>query len=256
MSPGVLPAAFLFAMGVLGGAMNAVAGGGTFFVFPALMFIGVPAIPARATNTVALWPGLAAGVRAFWPRLKVTPRLLIPLLGVSLVGSVGGAVLVVRTPASTFLRLVPWLMLAATILFVLGPRLSKTSSADGHLDPSTGRIALATFFALVSAVYGGYFAGGIGILVLAILASLGMTDIHEMNAIKILLTTLINGVAVITFIATRTVDWPQAFIVLAGAIPGGYFAAHYSQRMPSSWVRGFVIAVGASMTAYFFLRAR
>ena len=247
-------ASFLFAAGVLGGAMNAVAGGGTFFVFPALMFTGVPAIPARATNTVALWPGLAASVRAFWPRLKVTPRLLIPLVGVSLVGSVAGAVLVVRTPADTFLRLVPWLMLAATILFVLGPRLSRSSSTGGESNLSAGRIALASLFALVSAVYGGYFAGGIGILVLAILASLGMSDIHEMNAIKILLTTLINGVAVVTFIATRTVDWPQAFVVLAGAIPGGYFAAHYSQRLPSAWIRAFVIAVGALMTAYFFLR--
>jgi len=236
--------------------MNAVAGGGTFFVFPALMFIGVPAIPARATNTVALWPGLAAGVRAFWPRLKVTPRLLIPLVGVSLVGSVAGAVLVVRTPAATFLRLVPWLMLAATLLFLLGPRLSRGSSAGGESKLSAGRIALASLFALFSAVYGGYFAGGIGILVLAILASLGMRDIHEMNAIKILLTTLINGVAVITFIATRTVDWPHAFVVLAGAVPGGYLAAHYSQRLPSSWVRAFVLAVGAVMTAYFFFRLR
>jgi len=250
-----LPTAiFLFAAGVLGGAMNAVAGGGTFFVFPALLFTGLPPVPARATNTVALWPGLAAGVRAFWPRLKVAPRLLIPLVGVSLVGSVAGAVLVVRTPADTFLRLVPWLMLAATMLFVLGPRLSRAPSAGGEQKISTGRIALASLFGLASAVYGGYFAGGIGILILAILASLGMSDIHEMNAIKILLTTLINGVAVVTFIATHTVYWPQAFVVLAGAIPGGYFAAHYSQRLPSMWVRRFVIAVGVTMTAYFFLR--
>jgi uncharacterized membrane protein YfcA len=105
-------------------------------------------------------------------------------------------------------------------------------------------------------VYGGYFAGGIGILILAILASLGMSDIHEMNAIKILLTTLINGVAVVTFIAERAIYWPQALVVLAGAIPGGYFAAHYSQRLPARWVRAFVLLVGVSMTTYFFVRPR
>src|SRR5271154_6357948 len=110
-----LPSAlFLFAVGIVGGIMNSVAGGGTFFVFPALLFTGVPPVPANATNTVALWPGLAAGVRAFWPRLKVSRRMLVPLVATSLAGGVGGAVLLIRTPADIFMRLVPWLMLAAT----------------------------------------------------------------------------------------------------------------------------------------------
>jgi uncharacterized membrane protein YfcA len=249
-------AIFLFGAGLLGGAMNAVAGGGTFFAFPALLFTGVPPVPARATNTVALWPGLAASVRAFWPRLKVAARLLIPLLAVSLVGSAAGAVLVVRTPADVFMRLVPWLMLAATVLFALGPRLGRQTSGPGETRTSTGKIVLASLFALASAVYGGYFAGGIGILILAILASLGMSDIHEMNAIKILLTTLINGVAVVTFVAERAIYWPQALVILAGAVLGGYFAAHYSQRLPARWVRAFVLLVGVSMTTYFFVCPR
>ncbi len=247
-------AIFLFGAGILGGAMNAVAGGGTFFVFPALLFAGVPPVPARATNTVALWPGLAASVRAFWPRLNVARRLLVLLVGVSLVGSVAGAVLVVRTPADLFMRLVPWLMLAATVLFALGPRLSRGTAGRGALENSTRKIALAALFELVAAVYGGYFSGGIGILILAILGAMGMSDIHEMNALKIVLTTLINGVAVVTFIAAGTVFWLQALVVLAGAILGGHFAAHYSQKLPSAWVRGFVLLVGASMTTYFFLR--
>ena len=254
MSLHALPAIFLFAVGVLGGAMNAVAGGGTFFVFPALLFTGVPPIPARATNTVALWPGLAASVRAFWPRLNAPRRLLFLLIVISLVGSVAGAVLVVRTSANTFMHLVPWLMLAATLLFAIGPLLSRESAGPAALNVSRGRTALAALCELAAAVYGGYFSGGIGILILAILAALGMRDIHEMNALKIVLTTLINGVAVVTFIAARAVYWPQAVVVLAGAILGGYFAAHYSQRLPGAWIRGFVLAVGATMTVYFFLR--
>ena len=236
--------------------MNAVAGGGTFFVFPALLFTGVPPVPARSTNTVALWPGLAASVRAFWPRLIATRRLLIPLVAVSLIGSVAGAVLVVRTPEDTFMRLVPWLMLSATVLFALGPLLSRGAAGRAALNLSTGKVALATLFELAAAVYGGYFSGGIGILILAILAGIGMSDIHEMNALKIILTTLINGVAVVTFIAARTVFWRQALVVLAGAILGGYSAAHYSQRLPARWIRVFVLLVGASMTAYFFVRSR
>src|SRR5271163_586826 len=118
-------AIFLFFAGLVGGTMNGIAGGGTFFVFPALLFTGVPPVPANATNTVALWPGLAASVRAFWPRLSVTRRLLVPLVVTSLAGGVAGAVLLIRTPADIFMRMVPWLMLAATVLFALGPRLGR-----------------------------------------------------------------------------------------------------------------------------------
>lgn len=254
MSLHLLSAVFLFGAGILGGVMNAVAGGGTFFVFPALLFTGMPPVPANATNTVALWPGLAASVRAFWPRLKVVRRLLIPLVAISLVGSVAGALLLIRTPAHIFMRMVPWLMLAATLLFALGGRMGRKTPAREEMESTAGKILVATVFELVVAVYGGYFGGGIGILILAMLGALGMSDIHEMNALKIVLTALINGVAVVTFIAARAVYWPQALVVLAGAVLGGYFAAHYSQRLPAAWIRGFVLVVGATMTSYFFLR--
>src|SRR5271167_584035 len=124
----IASAIFLFAVGILGGIMNAVAGGGTFFVFPALLFTGMPPVPANATNTVALWPGLAASVRAFWPRLKVARRLLLSLVVTSLLGGVAGAILLIRTPAAIFMRLVPWLMLAATALFALGRRMGRGSA--------------------------------------------------------------------------------------------------------------------------------
>jgi uncharacterized membrane protein YfcA len=242
----------LFFAGILGGAMNAVAGGGTFLVFPALLFTGMPPVPANATNTVALWPGLAASVRAFWPRLNVSPRLLVPLLATSLVGGVAGALLLLRTPAHTFMRLVPWLMLVGTLLFGFGGRLGRAGRSLRHA--STGEIAGAGFFVFVVAVYGGYFGAGIGFLILAMLGTLGMTNIHDMNAFKIVMTAVINGVAVITFIAARAVYLPQALVILAGAVLGGYFGAHYSQRLPAYLIRGFVLLVGAGMTIYFFLR--
>ena len=254
MSLSLASATFLFSVGILGGVMNAVAGGGTFFVFPALLFTGVPPVPANATNTVALWPGLAASVRAFWPRLNVTRRLLVPLLVTSLLGGVAGAVLLIRTPADIFMRLVPWLLLAATVLFAIGPRLGRGAASQNALEASAGKIALATLVELIVAVYGGYFGGGIGIVILAMLGALGMSDIHDMNALKIILTALINGVAVVTFIVARAVYWPQALVILVGAVLGGYFGAHYSQRLPAAWVRGFVLLVGAGMTTYFFLR--
>jgi hypothetical protein len=235
--------------------MNAVAGGGTFFVFPALLFAGLPPVPANATNTVALWPGIAASVRAFWPRLNVSPRLLLPLVMASLLGGVGGALLLIRTPAEVFMKLVPWLMLAATVLFAFGGRLGRARAYGGAMETSGARITVATLFELLVAIYGGYFGGGIGILNLAMLGALGMSDIHDMNALKIVLVAIINGVAVVTFIVARAVYWPQAIVILAGAVLGGYFAAHYSQRLPASWVRGFVLLVGTGMTTYFFLRA-
>ena len=252
-----LPSAiFLFVTGILGGAMNAVAGGGTFFVFPALLFTGLPPVPANATNTVALWPGLAAGVRAFWPRLRVGWNLLVPLVAISLVGGVAGAILLIRTPAHIFMRLVPWLMLAATVLFAFGGRLGRRTARRAAPEITAGKIVGATLFELVVSIYGGYFGGGIGILILAMLGALGMNDIHEMNALKIVLTTLINGIAVVTFIAARAVYWPQALVIVAGAVLGGYFSAHYSQRLPAAWIRAFVLLVGAAMTAYFFLHPR
>jgi len=248
-------AIFLFIAGLVGGTMNAVAGGGTFFVFPALLFTGMPPVPANATNTVALWPGIAASVRAFWPRLDVARRLLIPLMIASLVGGLSGAVLLIRTPAPIFLRLVPWLMLAATVLFALGGRPRRATGASAATSVTPGKIVGVTVCALAVAIYGGYFGGGIGILLLALFGALGMSDIHRMNALKIVLVAVINGVAVVAFLVARAVHWPQAVVVLAGAVLGGYFGAHSSQRLPGAWVRGFVLLVASGMTAYFFLRA-
>jgi hypothetical protein len=246
-------AILLFFAAVFAGAMNAVAGGGSFISFPTLLFTGVPAVPANATNTVALWTGLAFSGGAFRHHLKVRRAVLFTLVGVSLVGGTAGAILLLHTPAQTFLRVLPWLMLAATLLFIFGRKLIRPNQAVPEL--STKSIVLASVFQLMVAVYGGYFGGGMGIVMLAMLTAFGMADIHEMNALKIVLSSATNGIAVIVFIASRAVYWRQAIVMIVGASLGGYFGARYSLRLPQKWVRSFVIAVGCVMTTYFFLRA-
>ena len=248
-------AIFLFFAGVLGGALNAVAGGGSFIAFPALMFSGVPPIQANATNAVALWVGVTASSGAYRKHLDISRRVMIPLAVTSVIGGIVGAFLLLRTPAHTFLEILPWLMLGATLLFVFGGRLSRGSKSGLAHDASRRAIAVAALFELVVAVYGGYFGGGVGIVNLAMLAALGMTDIHAMNALKVVLGGIINGIAVVTFTLAGAVAWKPGFIMIAGAIVGGYFGAHYAQKLPQSWIRAFVIAVGTGMTVYFFWKA-
>jgi uncharacterized membrane protein YfcA len=249
---GLETAIFLFVAGVLGGALNAVAGGGSFIAFPALLFSGVAPIAANATNTVALWVGVTASTGAYRKHLDLSRRVMIPLVVTSLIGGIAGAYLLLHTPAQTFLRVLPWLMLGATLLFMFGNRLARSSRGSIARDASTSALAVATVFELIVAVYGGYFGGGVGILNLAMLAALGMTDIHAMNALKVVLGGIINGVAVVTFIVAGAVAWKQGSVMIVGAILGGYFGASYAQRLPAAWIRAFVIVVGTSMTAYFF----
>jgi len=245
---------FLFFAGALGGALNAVAGGGSFIAFPALLFTGVAPIPANATNTVALWVGVTASGGAFRKHLEISKRVMVPLAVTSVIGGIAGAYLLLHTPAQTFLRVLPWLMLGATLLFVFGARLGKSGSGIAD-NISTSALVFASVFELIVSVYGGYFGGGVGILNLAMLAVIGMTDIHAMNALKVVLGGIINGVAVITFIAKGAVVWREGTVMIVGAILGGYLGARYSLKMPQAWIRAFVIVVGIGMTAYFFWKA-
>ena len=231
------------------------AGGGSFVTFPALLFTGVPPIPANATNTLALWTGAAASGGAYRNRLDVPVRVMLPLLITSLIGGIAGAVLLLRTPAHTFLRVLPWLMLGATLLFIFGKKLAGSRpSSVGH-GATSAAIVGASIFELVVAVYGGYFGGGVGIVNLAMLAAVGMTDIHAMNALKSILGTAINGIATGVFVVKGAIYWPQAIVMITGALVGGYFGAHYAQKLPQAWIRWFVILVGAGMTVYFFFKA-
>src|ERR1700693_5446637 len=246
-------ALFLFFVAGIAGILNALAGGGSFISFPALLFTGVPPVEANATNTVALWPGLAASSLAYLKRLDVPKRLLIPLLVTSVAGGWAGALLLLKTPQRTFLHFVPWLMLSGTLLFAFGTKirgLAGTSAATGDLRQLSWRAsAVSSFVELLVAVYGGYFGAGIGFITLGMLAALGMRDIHAMGAIRTLLAATINLAALVTFIFAGAVLWPQFTVMVAGALVGGWFGAHYAQKADPSKVRILVIGVGLVMSA-------
>ena len=248
-------AIFLFFAGALAAAINSVAGGGGFVALPALLFAGVSPIPANATQTLALFMGITASGGSYKDRLTTPWRILGPLLIASIVGGIAGAVLLLRTPASLFLNILPWLLLAATLLFLFGKRFIGERANAFHHDATTTAIVAATLFELVVSIYGGYFGGGLGIMNLAMLAMLGMDDIHDMNAIKAVLGAVINGTATVLFLFKGAVVWQQGAWMIAGAICGGWLGAHYAQKLPPKLVRTFVSVIGVSMTIYFFWRA-
>jgi len=252
-------AVFLLFVAGIAGALNAMAGGGSFISFPALLFLRIPAVEANATNTVALWPGMAASTIAYLKRLNAPLRVLIPLLVTSIAGGWAGALLL-RTPQHTFLRLVPWLLLGGTLLFAFGNSIraiaGQTAVIDDLRDTSWQAIVIGSIAELLVAVYGGYFGAGIGFMTLGMLALLGMRDIHAMGAIRTLLAAAINAAAVVTFVAAHAVLWPQCMVMIAGSLTGGWFGAHYAQQADPRKVRGAVIGVGVAMTAYFFVTVR
>ncbi|HEY6903532.1 MAG TPA: sulfite exporter TauE/SafE family protein, partial [Candidatus Acidoferrales bacterium] len=244
------------------GSINSVAGGGSFISFPALIFAGVPPIEANATNTAALFPGTLASTFAYRKALDAKARrLLPPLIITGIIGGVLGARILLITPQATFLHLVPWLLLAATLLFVFSGRLtawvrSRAGLVASSPDAKTPRLLLipGLFLQLLIAIYVGYFGAGVGILVLALLAFLGMENIHAMNGMKALLVSIVNGGALVTFIAAHIVLWPQAALMLVGAVAGGYGGAYLAQRVNPQYIRWVVIGIGFGMSAYFFIR--
>lgn len=248
-----LAALGLFGAGLLAGGINSVAGGGGFIAFPALLFHGVPPVPANATQTVALWPGVVASSGAYRRELCSAGQLLAPMLAVSFAGGLFGALLLLRTPEARFMALVPWLLLAATLLFTFGPLVTRRLQAHPHR-LTRGALVASLLAQFAAATYGGYFGAGLGIIMLALLASLGMENIHQMNAFKSVLGAAINGVAVVTFILSGAVVWPQALVMMAGAALGGYFGAWGAQKVEPGKVRSLVIVIGFALTAYFFAR--
>lgn len=234
------------------GFINALAGGGSFLTFPALIAAGLPAIAANASSTVALYPGQIA--TAFLARdgllaASRDKRIDVPLLSaISLVGGLVGGLLLLITPDETFRRIVPWLILFATLVFASG-NLNRDGARKFHLGPKG--IVLAQ--GLV-ATYGGYFGGGIGILMLAALTLFGLRDLWLMNSVKILFAVLMNTAAVVTFVIAGLVHWPLTAVVAVGALAGGYVGIHAARRMPTRLVKGFVVLVGLVLTVYFFVK--
>lgn len=232
------------------GAQNAVAGGGSFVTFPALVFTGVPPIIANASSTVALFPGSLAGAwgyrRDFQPMQGVS---LLAITLVSLVGGATGAVLLLVTPARAFDLIVPWLLLLATVLFAFGPQFTHFVARRWRIGPPT---LLAV--QLLIAIYGGYFGGAIGILMLALYGLFGLTNLNAMNGVKSLMAGLLNAVAVVVFVIAGKVWWHETAIMVVAAIVGGYGGARIARRIDPRYLRGIIILIAAGITIIFFVR--
>lgn len=249
---------FLFAAALFGGAINSVAGGGGFLCFPALLFVGMPPIQANATNTLALWPGTVASVAAYRGEFVRMREHIVPLLITGCFGSLIGALILLRTPQATFLGMVPWLLLAATVLFTISPPIARhfrALQAESARRGSSRAVWIAAGLQLLISAYIGFFGAGAGILMLAMFSILGIESIHTMNGMKTALASVCNGIALVAFLFAGAIVWPEALVMTVGAAIGGYAGAHYAQKVDPRFVRGIVIATGTSLTAYFFWRA-
>jgi hypothetical protein len=258
----------IFVSGIGAGMMNAIAGGGTLLTFPALVWHGLPPIIANASNTVALAPGALSSAWGYRREIAHCHRLWYWLLLPSLAGGLIGAMLLKITPPGMFSQLVPYLILFATILFMLQETIQKwlrvrqsvntpnhrQTETQDNLDSRWLTITLVLQF--LTAVYGGYFGAGIGIMMLTSLSLSGMRDIHQMNGIKNLFGISINGIAALYFIQAGIVAWPETLVMMAGAIIGGYVGADLARRLGRKFVRVAVIVIGFAMTISLFLRER
>jgi uncharacterized membrane protein YfcA len=239
---------------LIAGVMNAMAGGGSFLSFPAMLAIGVPPIEANATNTVALWPGQLTSVWAL--RTHLRRDLLAVVASAAVIGGVGGAEVLLHTRPRTFMHLVPWLLLVASLLFWISGPISRWLNRRADVPHAERRPAIAPLFLTLLPVcfYIGYFGAGAGFLLMSALALFGVEEMNELNSLKILGACLANLCAVVTFILGGAVVWHYCLISMLFAAVGGYAGAQYARRMNPNVLRSIVVVTGCVMAAYFFWR--
>lgn len=246
--------ALLLIAAFFAGTLNAVAGGGSFLTLPALIAVGVPPVTANATGTVALLPGYVASIFGSREDMEPAPGLSMRLVVVlSLLGGVLGAALLLITSNAAFNRLIPWLLLVATAMFAFGPQLRRWADRQRTADAPPSRAKAVAGLLLVSG-YGGYFNGGMGILMLALFGLLGQTRLNAMNAIKNLVSTLLTAIAVAIYAAGGIVQWKEALIMMVAATLGGYLGARGARKIPAPVLRWIIVAIGLVMTVLFFLK--
>jgi uncharacterized protein len=245
------PSLVVFGAGLLAGTMNALAGGGTFVTLPALISVGVPSVQANASSTVGLFPGTAASAWAYRDGLgPIGAVSLRPLLLVTVVGGAMGAFLLLLTPSATFDFLLPWLLMIATLTLGFGRQLGEWLRRRRHIRP----FAVLTI-QLGLGIYGGYFGGAVGIMMMAVWGLLENRDIKSLNAPRTLLVTAANAMAVLIFIAAHAVRWNETLVLLVAATVGGYCGAQVGRRAPSRVVRAGTLFIAACITLLFFARA-
>lgn len=241
----------------IAGVLNAVAGGGSFLLFPAMLGMKMLPIQANATNTVALWPGQLSSVAAYRSDIRRNLRVALPMGLAGLLGGTAGAVVLLITPQMTFLHLVPWLLLVAALIFAASGPVSRwlerrKGRSAGHIHaPRRLPVFLAT---IVVCFYIGYFGAGAGFLIITLLALFGYQDIHEINALKVVSTTMANGIAFAIFVANGQVVWRYCLAAMVTSAIGGYTSASMARKVPQPVLRGLVVFIGLFMAAWFFWR--
>lgn len=235
---------------ILAGGLNSIAGGGSFLTFPALVLVGVPPVAANATSAVAVFPGYLSGVLGFRHELrKIERSVLVKYCLIGLFGGFGGALLLLFTPNTLFSFLVPWLLFFATLLFACGDKIIKYAKITGNL---TGSTSLMLLFSV--ALYGGYFNGGLGIILLAALLFIGFTDLNLMNGLKNGISFSVSLVSVATFAVAGIVHWQEAGVMMVGATTGGYYGARLARKIPQKIMKAVIILIGVVMSCIFFYR--
>ena len=244
----------VFGAACVAGAINSVAGGGTLITVPTLIWLGMPAINANATSTVALWPGSLSGAWGFRRELLAADRRLFALIVPSLIGGLSGAILLHQTPPDTFERLVPLLILFATGLFMAQEPLQRRFNLTAIHNARSHWLSWTMLFQLLVGIYGGYFGAGIGIMMLAALSLMGHTDIYQMNGVKNMLAVAMNGIAIMYLVFTELILWPDALVMAIGAVVGGVAGAGTARLVGPPAVRRIVIVVGFAMALAMFMR--
>jgi uncharacterized membrane protein YfcA len=241
----------------LAGVLNAVAGGGSFLLFPAMLSMKIPPIQANATNAVALWPGQLTSVAAYRDDVRKNLRLAFPMGLAGLIGGTAGAVILLNTPQMTFMHLVPWLLLvAASIFAVSGPVSRWLARRKGSLtgDAKQPKRLPIFLWTIVVCFYIGYFGAGAGFLLITMLSLFGLQDLNEINALKVVSTTLANGIAFLIFVFDGQVVWRYCLLAMVTCAIGGYASARLARMVPQQVLRGLVVFIGLGMAAWFFVK--
>lgn len=244
----------LFVAGFIGGTLNSLAGGGSFIMFPALLFAGVPPVLANASNTYACLPGYISGAIGYWRHIVPHKDKLVAYCIIGLIGGFLGAETLMRVSDEQFSVIIPWLMLFAVTIYIFGQRINRWLAARSNGSrrmAAAGTIGLSILL-LALCFYGGFFNAGLGIILLAYLALAGFNDVHAMNGLKLLISSVVSIVAVVRFAATGSIAWVEGSAALAGALVGGFLAAYFAHLIPAKVLRGFIIVYGIALTGYFF----
>jgi hypothetical protein len=250
---------WLIVAAFLAGVLNAVAGGGSFLSFPALLGTGIQPVQANATNTVALWPGQITSIAAYREDIRKNRRLLWPMSLAGLIGGTVGAVVLLNTPQTTFMRLVPWLLLIAATIFALSrpilrwlDRRAVARHQRAGTQPQPPRRRLVFLSTVVVCFYIGYFGAGAGFLIITLLSLFGLEDLNEINALKVVSTSMANGVAFLIFVISGNVEWRYCLMAMVACAIGGYTSARFARLVPQPVLRALVVVIGFGMAAWFF----